>query len=267
MPLRVQILGSSSGGNCALVETGESRFLIDAGFSGRKIEGMLAARGLSARDLDAVLVTHEHTDHAAGIRGLAKFEQLEFFATPDTASAIQRGLKRAVPWRTFQSGQRFRLRDCVVEALKLPHDAYDPVGFVVTTGRPDDLFDPLRQVAWVTDLGHIPAGLGERLKSVDLLVLEANHDDDLLDDDPHRPFSVKQRIRGTHGHLSNATAAQFLRETDLPRIKHVCLGHLSTDCNDPAEVRKTFGAHCGGAPIHIVPPGETPSAVFELSGF
>jgi len=263
MSFRVQILGSSSSGNATLIETGTTRFLLDAGFSGRRLTEMLATRDLKPTDLDAVFLTHEHSDHACGVRGLSKYAHLEFYATPDTAHDIQRNLSREVKWRTFTRDQKFRFRDCVVQAISLPHDAYDPVGFIFQTGRPDDLFEPVRQIAWMTDLGHIPAGLGEALREVDFLVLEANHDDALLDADEKRPFSVKQRIRGSHGHLSNAVAADFLRETSLPRLRQACLAHLSKDCNEVGVVRDTFGTQQGQARIDIIAPGGN-SPVYDL---
>ena len=146
-----QILGSSSSGNCALIDTGNTRVLIDAGFSGKRICGFLEEIGQSIDQIDAVFLTHEHSDHAQGIRGLCRRADLPVFANRDTADAVQAKLTKRANWQVFQTGSGFTFRDLKVRSFALPHDAYDPVGFVFNWGEVDDLFSRPRSLAWATD--------------------------------------------------------------------------------------------------------------------
>ncbi|MCC5805736.1 MAG: MBL fold metallo-hydrolase [Opitutales bacterium] len=256
MGMRFQILGSSSGGNCALLQTEETAVLIDAGFSARRIEAMLEPTGLALSDIEAVFLTHEHSDHIAGLPGLSRHRHLRFFANAQTASAARTKLKRDVTWRIFETGQTFRFAGLSVETLALPHDAYDPVAFVIRSGG-EDLFNPPRCLAWVTDLGYVPSALPARIADADTLVLEANHDLELLDMDMKRPFSVKQRIRGRHGHLSNEAAHTFLQSARLPRLERLFLAHLSRDCNCTDRVAARFPRETFPFAVEIIDPGET----------
>lgn len=240
MGFRIQILGTSSSGNCALIETRRTRILLDAGFSGRRLEGLLKQAGKPIETIDAVFLTHEHSDHIAGLRGLARHKHLKFFANYGTAQVAQAKLSRDLQWKVFETGRSFTFKDLSIETVLLPHDAMEPVGFVFRTGG-KDLFDPRGSLAWMTDLGHVPGSLGEFVRDVQLLVLEANHDPDLLEGDAKRPFSVKQRISGRHGHLSNAAARHFLETVDRPLWRRVLMAHLSRDCNDPGRVRAALG--------------------------
>ena len=179
-----QILGSSSSGNCSLLRTENSAILIDAGFSGKRIEQMLADIGESLDTIDAVFLTHEHSDHAQGIRGLSRRADLPVFANRDTAEAVQRKLSKQVNWQLFQTGATFKFRDIEVGSFTVPHDAYDPVGFTFQWGTEGDLISPHRSLAWITDLGYVPEYIKEFIKSVHILVLEANYDERLLENDP-----------------------------------------------------------------------------------
>jgi len=244
MAMRLQILGSSSSGNCALLETAGARVLIDAGFSARKIGEMLSAAGVELSSLNAIFITHEHGDHVSGLAGLRRYGVPAFFANAGTVAGLPTPLQTGLPWRVFGSGTTFTFRDLEVTSFAIPHDAMEPVGFVFATGG-EDLFAPRCRLAWVTDLGFVPELVRARVRDCDLLVLEANHDLDLLDQDTKRPWSVKQRIRGRHGHLSNEAAREFLASEPRACWREVLLGHLSKDCNDPALVRRVFG--CGPA--------------------
>ncbi len=249
MALRFKILGSSSAGNCGFLQTENARILIDAGFSGRRIGEMLEACGESIDDLDAVFVTHEHSDHIAGLRGLARYRKLKIFANTFTAEAAQSGLKNRLDWRIFETGDRFTFRDLEIDAFGLPHDAHDPVGFVFSHGE-GDLFNPRVSLGWALDLGYIPDPVRARLRQVDVLVAEANHDSDLLRNDPKRPWSLKQRISGRHGHLSNEAARDLVENTSAARWREVFLAHLSRDCNTVECVAKTFARSLQGACSH-----------------
>jgi phosphoribosyl 1,2-cyclic phosphodiesterase len=170
---------------------------------------------------------------------MAKHPHLRFFANRDTARAIQKRLNRRPNWHVFETGSDFEFRDLKVCSFSVPHDAYDPVGFVFQWGY-GDLLSPRRSLAWVTDLGYVPTLVRERIRNADILVMEANYDDQMLERDPNRPWSVKQRIRGRHGHLSNQDALSFIQEMDSATWEHIYLVHLSRDCNDVSVVQDLF---------------------------
>ncbi len=267
MGMGFRILGSSSSGNCALLTTPGCKVLIDAGFSARAIDTMLRAHGESVDTLDGVFITHEHTDHTSGLGGLTKRRpDLKVFANRDTAQAAQTRIPRRLDWQVFETGSTFTFRDVEVTSFSIPHDAYDPVGFVFAHGE-DTLFSPRRKVAWVTDLGYVPQLVTEKIRHVDLLVIEANYDNDMLERDTRRPWSVKQRIKGRHGHLSNTATFETLSGIDNPNWRHVYLAHLSRDCNDVGLVRRTFAPlqEKGRFRIEVVDPNAATCDAFHLS--
>jgi phosphoribosyl 1,2-cyclic phosphodiesterase len=256
MSVSFRILGSSSSGNCALLQTAHTKVLLDAGFSARRIEQMLASAGESIESIDAVFLTHEHGDHAQGLRGLAKRADLPVYANRDTADAVQaKYCRKRVNWQHFQTGTAFPFRDLQVRSFRLPHDAFDPVGFIFSWGDDGDLFTPPGSLAWITDLGYVPAHVREHIREVETLVIEANYDDELLERDERRPWSIKQRIRGRHGHLSNAATYEMLEEI-LPesRLKKVYLAHLSKDCNRVPLVQEKFAGLGQRLSVEVVDP-------------
>lgn len=263
MAMRFCILGSGSSGNSGLLQTEGARVLVDAGFSARKLGQLLAAAGTALEHIDAVFLTHEHGDHAAAIEGLKKFPHIRVFANAATARAVQTGLGHRPDWQIFETGGTFRFRDLEVRSFAVPHDASEPVGFRFTTGRDDDLFTPRRSLAWVTDLGHAPQHVHEHLREADVVVIESNYCADLLQADPKRPWSLKQRISGRHGHLSNAAARELLEAVASPRWRHVFLAHLSRDCNSHAAVETAFAGLRArlGCPFSIVAAGGGSAAV------
>lgn len=266
MGLRFQVLGTSSSGNCALIETDKTRILLDAGFSGRRLEAMLQRIGKPVETIDAVFLTHEHSDHIAGVRGLSRHRHLAFYANYGTAEVTQSRQSRELPWRVFETGSSFTFKDLTIESVLLPHDAMEPVGFVFHAGS-GSLFDPRGTLAWLTDLGHAPAALGEWVREAQVLVLEANHDPELLENDPNRPFSVKQRISGRHGHLSNGAARAFLESVERPCWRQVLLGHLSRDCNRPDRVLQAMGnGHCPW-PVACLDPSQEVFPEIEVGAF
>lgn len=262
MAMRFCILGSGSAGNCALLQTEGARVLVDAGFSTRRLRELLATVGETFERIDAVFLTHEHGDHAAGIEGLKKFPHVRVFANAGTSRAVQSGLDHRPDWQIFETGSRFRFRDLEIESFAVPHDAADPVGFLFHSGQVDDLFAPRRSLAWLTDLGHAPQHIREHIRHADVLVVEANHCSEMLKADVKRPWSVKQRIGGRHGHLSNESARELLASIASPRWQKVFFAHLSRDCNSLAAVERTFATlHC---PFSVVAPGSgTPFYDFQ----
>ena len=255
MSVEFQILGSSSGGNCALLQTGQTKVLVDVGFSAKRIGCLLESVGESLDAIDAVFLTHEHSDHAQGIRGLAKRADLPVFANRDTADAVQAKATKPVNWKVFQTGTEFTFRDLKVRSFALPHDAYDPVGFTFNWGEEGDLFTPPRSLAWVTDLGYVPQHVKEHIRNVQTLVIEANYDEELLERDERRPWSTKQRIRGRHGHLSNNAAFDLVAElSPKSRLEKVYLAHLSKDCNNAHLVRDKFASLSRNLSIEVIDP-------------
>jgi phosphoribosyl 1,2-cyclic phosphodiesterase len=254
MATRFCILGSGSSGNSALLQTEGARVLVDAGFSARKLDQLLAAHGESLARIDAIFLTHEHGDHAAALDGLKKHPHIRVFANAATARAVQAGLGHRPDWQLFETGATFRFRDLEVRSFSVPHDAHEPVGFRFTTGSEGDLFSPRRSLAWVTDLGYAPQHVHEHLREADIVVVESNYCSELLKADLKRPWSLKQRISGRHGHLSNTGARELLDAVASPRWQHVFLAHLSRDCNSLAAVQAAFATlRC---PFSIVAPGE-----------
>jgi phosphoribosyl 1,2-cyclic phosphodiesterase len=256
MAMRLSILGSGSAGNSALLQTDNTRVLVDAGFSAKRLGEMLDELGEKFERIDAIFLTHEHGDHAAALTGLARFPHLRVFANRATANALQAGLKHRPAWQLFETGATFRFRDLEVSSFAVPHDAQEPVGFLLAHGE-DDLLAPRRSLAWLTDLGHAPQHVRERIREADVLVVEANHCPHMLEADTKRPWSVKQRIGGRHGHLSNEAARELLASVSAPRWRHVFLAHLSRDCNSPAAVASACSAplaalRCG---FSVVAPG------------
>ena len=242
MALRFRILGSGSSGNAALLQSDDTRVLVDAGFSAKKLGELLAESGDSLERVDAIFLTHEHGDHAAALTGLARHPHIQVFANRATAQSLQRSLKHRINWQLFETGSTFRFRDFEVRSFAVPHDAQDPVGFLIAHGH-DDLLSPRRCLAWLTDLGHAPTHIREHIREADVLVVEANHCSDMLQADTKRPWSTKQRISGRHGHLSNAAVGELLASVASPRWRHVYFTHLSRDCNSPEAV----AAICGPA--------------------
>jgi len=227
--IQVTVLGTGSAGNCTLIETEATAILVDAGLSNRQIMQRLALIGRNLDQLDAILLTHEHGDHTRGLHVLCKEHTLPVYANRLTAEAFTADFecngRRKISWRLFSTGTHFDIGDLMVETFSVPHDAYDPVGFAIHHGRV--------AIGVLTDLGHATKLVVERVRAVDALVLEANHDIKLLQEDTARPWALKQRIMSRHGHLSNDAAAALAGEIVNDRLRHVFLAHLSRDCNRP----------------------------------
>jgi phosphoribosyl 1,2-cyclic phosphodiesterase len=266
MAMRFCILGSGSAGNAAFLQTEGARVLIDAGFSVRRLTAMLAAIGESLERIDAVFLTHEHGDHTAALDGLKKHPHIRVFANAATARAVQAGLSHQPEWQIFETGAVFRYRDLEVHSFSVPHDAHEPVGYRFTAGTEGDLFAPRRSLAWVTDLGYAPQHVHEHLRAADVVVIESNYCDDLLQADSKRPWSLKQRISGRHGHLSNRHARELIEAVAGPHWRRVFLAHLSRDCNSVAAVETALAgvrATHTQCEFAIVAPG-TGTPVFEF---
>jgi phosphoribosyl 1,2-cyclic phosphodiesterase len=221
--LRLTILASGSAGNCALLETARTAVLVDAGLSGRKIAENLALAGRKIEDISAVLLTHEHSDHTTGLPVLANRHKIPLYANELTAKAVQPLIPKYKDWRIFETGTEIDLDGLRVENFSISHDAYDPVGFVVHAAG--------FSVGFLTDLGYATKLVLDRVKGVNLLLLEANYDLNLLRNDTKRPWPIKQRIMARHGHLSNDAAAEVAAQIAHAKLGTIFLGHKSADCN------------------------------------
>lgn len=233
--MRVCVLGSGSGGNSTYVASETTAILIDAGLSGRATGLRLAECHASAESIQAICVTHEHSDHTSGLAVLHRGGQVKLYANHATVEGIESraGNEKKLQWNIFSTGSNFVIGDLSIDPFSVPHDAYDPVGFIVRCGE--------TRVGVVTDMGVVTVLIRERLRACNVLVIESNHDEQMLKE-ADRPWHLKQRIAGRQGHLSNQHAAELLSEIAGPHLKAVFLAHLSSECNSPELALSTVSA-------------------------
>jgi phosphoribosyl 1,2-cyclic phosphodiesterase len=230
--MRINILGSSSAGNSTLIVAGSTRVLVDAGFSARETKQRLKAIGEDIAHIAAIVITHEHSDHIRGAPVLARSLGIPVFIS-----------RRALDsWHTVKSGdelatnqfitaeQPFQIGELAFYPFEVPHDAAETLAFTIEAQGV--------RVGFVTDLGYIPQMVAHHLKGCDALILEANHDLEMLRIGPY-PWSLKQRVMSRHGHLSNDEMARFLREDFDGRAQYILLAHLSQKNNHPEIARMT----------------------------
>jgi phosphoribosyl 1,2-cyclic phosphodiesterase len=231
-PLRLCVLGSGSSGNCVVIESGSHRLLVDAGFSCKQIEKRLLAVGVEPGTIGSIVVTHEHGDH---VRGAARFSKRHGAVIWGTRGTLEHsGLAaRPVPTRELKSSRRQRLDGFLIHPFSVPHDAREPIGLVVEDGSG-------RRVGVAADLGTASRLAWAHLSDLDGLVVETNHDLDMLRRGPY-PWHLKQRVAGSHGHLSNREAAEGLEELVSERLQWVVLYHLSRTNNSPALAAEAIG--------------------------
>ncbi len=221
--LELAVLGSGSSGNSALLCLGDTRILIDAGLSARQLCVRLESLGVDPDSLSGILLTHEHGDHTRGIDVFCRKRELPIFATTHTCAMVGENVKSPVVWNPFEAGSAFSIGGISVESFSVPHDAVDPVGFVLRCGE--------SSVGVLSDVGHVTRMIVDRLQKVDTLFTESNYDEVMLQNDNKRPWATKQRISNRHGHLSNDQTAELVGQIAGPNLHRVILGHLSSDCN------------------------------------
>ncbi len=207
---------------------------MDAGLSRRGLTKRLAAIGEDIQKLDAILVTHEHSDHVVGLASMARAFRIPIYLTQRTAPFIDWGepelaAKRKANVEAFQAGCGFTVGDIDVTSFTIPHDAVDPVGYTLKAGGV--------RVSIATDLGYMPDSIRMHLRGTDILLLESNHDLEMLKVGPY-PWSVKQRVMGRRGHLSNEVTGKFLRDDLDSSVSTLILGHISEHNNHPELVRR-----------------------------
>lgn len=222
--LSVCVLASGSKGNAVYVAGGSTAILVDAGLSGVKIERRMASRGLSPEHLNAIVVTHEHGDHIRGVGVLSRRYRLPVYINQTTLQHSARHLGNMSRVVHFDCGRGFSIGSLSIHPFSVSHDAGDPACFAIAQNG--------CKVGVVTDLGIAGALVRERLKGCQALVLEANHDPEMLKTGPY-PWHLKQRIMSRHGHLSNDAAMELVAELYHDELEHVVLAHLSEENNTP----------------------------------
>lgn len=219
--MRFTSLGSGSKGNATLVQSQDALIMIDCGFGLKEVEARMKARGVLPEQLTAILVTHEHGDHLKGAPMLARRYGVPLYATPGTARSFTRPVAEFQPINVHR---RFSLGDLTIQPVTVPHDAREPSQFVIHNGP--------RRLGILTDLGSITPLVVDAYRHCDAVLLECNHDVQMLTEGPYPP-SLKRRVGGQWGHLSNEQAAQLLGQIASDRLQHLLVSHISDKNNHP----------------------------------
>ncbi len=240
--MRFASLGSGSHGNATLVEVGTTRLMIDCGFSCKETEKRLGRLDVAPDSIDAILVTHEHSDHIAGVARYSRRFATPVWMTPGTEAMHQGG--EVAELNVFSSHQSFRIGDIDIQPFPVPHDAREPCQFVFSEGR--------RRLGLLTDVGSITRHIIDALNGLDAFILEFNHDPDMLAAGPYPP-GLKARVGGDFGHLSNHQAEELLGSIDLCQLKVLVAAHLSEKNNHPELARGHVedGLNGCGAEFHL----------------
>ncbi|WP_317855466.1 MBL fold metallo-hydrolase [Chakrabartyella piscis] len=227
MAMEFCTLVSGSSGNCTYMGTKHTKILVDVGVSGKKIESGLAELSVQGSEIDGIFITHEHLDHIKGAGVFSRRYNVPIYATFDTWRAMEDTLGKIAPdnRRYVYPEENCILNDLCIQPFSIPHDAAEPVGFSV--------FGAGRKITVATDLGCVTDTIKEHIADSQILLLEANHDVDMLKNGPY-PWHLKQRVLSDVGHLSNMNAGGLLAEVMSGKMEHVLLGHLSAENNEPA---------------------------------
>jgi len=242
--LRVCVLASGSKGNAIWIADDRTQILFDAGLSGIEIQRRCQSKCLDPAQLNAIIVSHEHNDHIQGVGILSRRFDLPIYISKKTAKTAGHLLGKVPDIHHFDCGRAFSINSLAVSPFSIPHDAEDPAGFTIDSNG--------IKIGIATDLGVATAMVKERLKACHALVLEANHDPEMLIKGPY-PWPLKQRIQGRTGHLSNADSRELLSDLKHDDLQHVVLAHLSETNNTPEKARGEVGqALCGSqAQLHV----------------
>jgi len=230
--LAVCMIASGSKGNSIFISDGLTSILIDAGLSGIEIERRMKDQNLNPKNLDAVVVSHEHTDHIKSVGVLSRRFNLPVYINRKTHKAASRQLGKIDDIRYFECGFTFMLSTLTLHPFSISHDAEDPAGFTIKNQQ--------GKIGIVTDTGMATAMVKENLKQCSVLILEANHDLSMLINGPY-PWPLKQRIKSKAGHLSNEESKTLLQELYSKQLSHVILSHLSDTNNNPTKAISVVG--------------------------
>ncbi|MCX4302925.1 MAG: MBL fold metallo-hydrolase [Clostridia bacterium] len=225
-------LYSGSSGNSLFVQSNNTKILIDCGTSAKKIETALDNIDIDITDIDAILVTHEHSDHIQGLGTISKKHDIPVFANCETWEAMenQRNKMTSNNIKTFENNTEFHIGNLQIVPFSTPHDAVNPCGFSICSGT--------KKISIATDLGHIDENIFSNIKDSKFMLLEANYEPEILKVSNY-PYGLKQRIAGPHGHLSNIEAGKTISNLFGKELKEVMLGHLSKENNFPEMAYKT----------------------------
>lgn len=229
--MKVLVVQSGSNGNCVYVETRRTRLLLDAGVGVQRVQRAVGSCGGDLRELTALLISHEHSDHIRSAGPLQRRFGVPIYMTRRTLAAVERSAGASLEEvRHFAAGETIEFADVAVHTIRTPHDCVEGVAFIVDDGR--------KRLGILTDLGHVFDGLDRIIRSLDAVILESNYDPQMLESGPY-PLWLKQRIRGPGGHLSNEESAELVRASASSRLRWICLAHLSQRNNEPAIALRT----------------------------
>lgn len=241
-------LASGSKGNCIFLETPEKKILIDAGISTKLLQARLKEMEVELQEIDAIIITHEHTDHIQGLKTLAFKWNIPVFANQETAKGIVDILQDCPKFKIFTTGESFEFGDLEIHPFSIPHDTLDPVAFTIHTNN--------SKLGFCTDLGFVTTLVQKHLQQCDYLYLEANHEPSMVHASS-RPLIYKRRVLGRTGHLSNEASGNLLAQVAHSNLKHVHLAHLSSECNTPETairvIQEILEKHGISLPLSIAP--------------
>jgi phosphoribosyl 1,2-cyclic phosphodiesterase len=239
----VCVLASGSKGNAIFVSDGSTSILFDAGLSGVEIERRLTSRELSPSSINAIVVSHEHTDHIQGVGVLARRYKIPVYISHQTYQAAKKSLGKISDSSYFICGKAFCIGSLIIHPFSISHDANDPAGFTVKKNS--------TKLGIATDLGIATSMVREHLKECDIIILEANHDSQMLNQGPY-PWPLKQRVKSRTGHLSNDDAKTLLDDVKNEKLKHVVLAHLSETNNTHEKAFSTVAEALNGREINLI---------------
>ena len=235
-------LASGSKGNCIYFGTKNTKILIDAGLSAKVIKERLESIDVDLKDIDAILITHEHTDHIRGLQTLGLKMGIPVFANSETAKGIYAALNEAPKFKIFSTGETFEFGDLEIHPFSIQHDTLDPVAFTIKTGG--------IKVGFCADIGFATTLVKNQLQECDYLYIEANHQPSMVHASA-RPMVYKQRVLSRQGHLSNEDCAELILHILHPKLKHIHLAHLSSECNSPELALQIVQSKLQGAEVKI----------------
>jgi phosphoribosyl 1,2-cyclic phosphodiesterase len=256
------ILGSGSGGNAALIRSARGLLLVDAGLSASQLISRMQAAGVEPADLHGILLTHEHGDHCRGLKVFTQKYKVPVLVNAQTREVLRDDLPAFGLWKIVPCGGCFEFAGFQIETFRVPHDAVDPMGFVLRAGG--------TSLGFLSDLGHATTLVRSKMPALDALFIEANYDAAMLANDTKRPWSTRQRIASRHGHLSNDQTAELVHLAASRALQRIVLGHLSRDCNSPeaalSRVHNALtAAHCEHTSVECARQ-DTPTSWFSVIG-
>lgn len=242
--MKLVSLGSGSKGNATVIEVGDTRLLVDCGFGLKEVEARLKNKNVDPASISAVLITHEHGDHIKGVSMLANKYHLDVYATHGTARHLKR---RHSNVNIIIPNRRFRIGNVDVDPVTVPHDCSEPSQFICRHNG--------HSMGLLTDLGAVTAHILNAYRECDLLMLECNYDPEMLQNGPY-PASLKKRVDGRFGHLSNLQAAEFLKLINLKRLKHLLISHVSEQNNDVSLAKDALAPVLDGEQTTVICPSQ-----------